>query len=263
MKTIRTHFQKHVWITKHILKELSLEAMDIFGKALQDEYSRDAAYRDDNHDILWLHNSYGEPEEMPVDIFFRTEEEMPELELIALQHCKGKTLDIGAGAGSHALLLQQKNIPVVALDISKAAIQIMQDRGVEHTIEADLFKLQSDPFDTLLLLMNGIGITGSLDGFRTFLNQAKQLLNPGGQLIFDSSDISYIYEDTEKPTDRYFGQVAYQYEYQGLKGEWFNWVYLDQKTLFTIAEACGWTAELLFDDGEDQYLARLQPKDSI
>lgn len=234
--------------------------MDIFGKALQDEYSRGTASVDNDHDVLWLHNSYGDPEEMPVDIFFRTEEDMPELELIALQHCKGKTLDIGAGAGSHALLLQQKNIPVVALDISKAAIQIMQDRGVKHAIEADISKLQSEPFDTLLLLMNGIGITGSLDGFRTFLDQARQLLNTDGQIIFDSSDISYLYEDIEKPTNRYFGEVTYQYEYQGTKGERFDWIYLDQETLFITAEACGWTAEFLFDDGEDQYLARLQPK---
>ena len=234
--------------------------MDIFGKALLDEFRNSAAEQpEETRPVLWLNNSYAEPEEMPTDIFFRTEAEMPELELIALAQCKGKTLDIGAGAGSHALLLQERNIPVVALDISPYAIQIMKERGVTQTLQADLFTLQTDRFDTLLLLMNGIGITGTIDGFKTFLGQAKTLLNPGGQLIFDSSDITYLYEEAEKPADRYFGQVAYQYEYQGMTGDWFNWLYLDQETLITLTEACGWKAELLFDDGEDQYLARLEP----
>ncbi|RZM29261.1 MAG: class I SAM-dependent methyltransferase [Pedobacter sp.] len=237
--------------------------MDIFGQALLEEFRNSTAVNPKNEQpILWLNNSYGDPEEMPTDVFFRTEEEMPDLELIALEHCKGRTLDIGAGAGSHALILQQRAIPVVALDISTAAIQIMKDRGVVNTFEADLFRLQTDTYDTLLLLMNGIGITGSLDGFKNFLNQARQLLNPGGQLLFDSSDISYLYEDLEKPTDAYFGQVAYQYEYKGTKGEWFNWLYLDPETLLETAEACGWKTDLIYDDGEDQYLARLQLKNT-
>ncbi len=227
--------------------------MDVFGTALKDQFVHGEAA------TLWLHNSYAEAEEMPLDIFFRTEEEMPEMELLALEHCRGRILDIGAGAGSHALALQRLQKEVTALDISEMAVQIMKERGVNSAIAADIGSFHADRYDTLLLLMNGIGLTGTLEGFRQFLQQAQALLKDDGQLLFDSSDISYLYEDDARPADRFFGEVSYQYEYKGQKGEWFNWLYLDTDTLTRTAESCGWSCEVLFDDGEDQYLAKLSP----
>jgi SAM-dependent methyltransferase len=227
--------------------------MDVFGAALTDQFLHKEA------EILWLHNSYAEQEEMPLDIFFRTVEEMPDMELLALELCRGRILDIGAGAGSHALLLQQQQKDVTALDLSPAAVQIMQQRGVKKVFHADIKNYSGDRYDTLLLLMNGIGLAGSLRGFKEFLSHAATLLQEGGQIIFDSSDIAYLYEDSSWPAEKYYGQVSYQYEYKGQKGDLFDWLYLDQETLTTTASACGWTCEILFDDGEDQYLARLFP----
>lgn len=230
-----------------------LGGMDIFGKALLNYYEHNT------NEILWLHNSYHEPEIMPVNIFFREEEEMPELELIALEHCRGKILDVGAGAGSHALLLQTRGFDITAIDISENAVSIMKHRGVKKAVKQDIINFDQQ-FDTLLFLMNGIGLTGTLPGFIDFLDHAASLLKPGGQLIFDSSDISYLYNDLPKPTNRYFGEVSYCYEYLEQKGNWFDWVYIDEKTLFSIAEQKGWQCEILFDDGEDQYLAKLSLK---
>lgn len=224
--------------------------MDVFGQALTDIYKTGEA------DTLWLHNSYGEPEEMPLEFFFRDDEEMPVLELQALHMCTGKVLDIGAGVGSHALLLQAFNIDVTAIDVSAAAVDIMKDRGVQKALLQDVFTYH-EKFDTILMLMNGIGLTGTLSGFKDFLIKIKDLLNPGGQVIFDSSDISYLYEDLAKPLDHYFGEVSYQYEYQGKKGGWFNWVYIDEETIKAIAKETGWNCEMIFDDGEDQYLVKL------
>lgn len=224
--------------------------MDVFGKALND------IYRTGEADTLWLHNSYGEPEEMPVDFFFRDDEDMPVLELQALQLCNGKVLDIGAGVGSHALLLQAFNIDVTAIDISEAAVSIMKDRGVKKAFVQDIFTYQ-ERFDTILLLMNGIGLTGTLPGFKDFLIRIKNLLNPGGQLIFDSSDIAYLYEDTARPLNQYYGEVSYQYEYKGEKGNWFNWIYVDEETIKSVSKETGWNCEIIFDDGEDQYLVKL------
>jgi len=224
--------------------------MDIFGNALDDYFKKGKAA------VLWLHNSYDEPEEMPVDIFFRTPEEMPDLELEALKLCRGKVLDVGAGVGSHALVLQQNNIDVTAIDISATAAKIMQLRGVKNAAALDIF-FTTGKYDTLLFLMNGIGLTGTLAGFVAFLTQVKSLLNPNGQLIFDSSDISYLYEGRPQPTNTYFGEVSYCYEYNHQKGNWFDWLYLDQATLTHLAKQNGWKCEIMFDDGEDQYLARL------
>jgi SAM-dependent methyltransferase len=210
--------------------------MDPFGNALTDYYLNNKS------ETLWLHNSYDVPEEMPVDIFFRSPEDMPELELIAMENCSGTILDVGAGAGSHALFLQDAGKTVTAVDISGAAADIMKNRGVKKVINDDVFTLKGQRFDTLLFLMNGIGLTGTRSGFIDFLGHAKSLLNPGGSLIFDSSDIAYLYQEGLTPTPgKYYGEVSYCYEYKKQKGAWFNWLYLDKATLEKIAKQAGWT----------------------
>src|SRR5689334_10709389 len=105
--------------------------MDVFGAALLDQFNNNAV------NTLWLHNNYGEPEEMPTDVFFRKADELPDLEVLALKLCKGKVLDIGAGAGSHALILQQHKVDVTALEISLTACEIMRKRGVLKVVNCD------------------------------------------------------------------------------------------------------------------------------
>lgn len=224
--------------------------MDVFGKALTDYYLNDTA------DVLHLFNTYLEPEEMPIDIFFRDKEDMPDLELKALDLCYGKTLDVGAGVGSHALLLQNLNIDVTAIDICADAVKIMKLRGVKKAFARNVLTIKAK-YDTLLFLMNGIGLTETLPKFRSFLGKAKELINDGGQLIFDSSDITYLFENIEKPKQYYFGEISYCYEYQNVTGKWFNWLYIDKETLTHEAEAQGWKCEIVFEDDQDQYLARL------
>ncbi|MGX5691246.1 class I SAM-dependent methyltransferase [Arcticibacter tournemirensis] len=228
--------------------------MDIFGEALSDYYYKGRA------ETLWLHNSYAEPEEMPVDVFFRTEEEMPELELLALEYSRGKILDIGAGVGSHALMMQKQGRNVTALEQSTQACLIMKTLGVNKVINDDIFAFRNETFDTLLLLMNGIGLCGTIEGLHLFLNHARHLLNPAGQIIFDSSDIAYLYQDGDVPEDFYYGEIAYQYEYKGNKGPWFRWLYADWRTIADIASTEGFNFRLLHDDGQDQYLASLELK---
>ena len=225
--------------------------MDVFGRALKDFYT------DRFTEKLMLHTSYGEPEEMPLDIFFREEEEMSEVELEALSCCYGKVLDIGAGVGSHALVLQELELDVTALEISPLAAEVMQQRGVRNIINQDIFTYSGNTYDTLLLLMNGIGLVGSTAGLRQFLQLAKKLLRPNGQLLFDSSDIAYLYEGNIPPGDKYYGEIAYQYEYHQEKGNWFNWLYIDQDTLAEIAGEEGWLTIIQYEDESDQYLARL------
>lgn len=169
--------------------------MDVFGSALLDQFNNDAT------EVLWLHNSYGEPEEMPVDIFFRDKTEMPDLELYALKRCRGKILDIGAGVGSHALTLQQSGFDVSALELSAIACTIMKQRGVKRVIKNNFRSYQDEKFDTLLMLMNGIGLAGNIEKLPVFLEHCRNLLKEGGQIIFDSSDISYLYAGTPIPEE--------------------------------------------------------------
>jgi SAM-dependent methyltransferase len=225
--------------------------MDVFGEALKDQFTKPPS------ETLWVHNSYDEPEEMPVDIYFRDESEMPDLELKALELCRGKVLDVGAGVGSHALVLQSRGFDVTGMDISASAVDIMTQRGLKKAVEGNILKYKEDTFDTLLFMMNGIGLTGTIKGLTAFLKDVKSLLNPDGQLIFDSSDLSYLYQEVAFPLAGYYGEVSFRYEYKSVKGSWFKWIYVDQQTLKSLAEKQGWKVEIVFEDDQDQYLARL------
>ncbi len=197
-----------------------------------------------------------------VDYLFRNLNEMPELEQLALDECRGAVLDVGAGAGSHSLELQKRGVAVTALDISEGAVKTMAARGVKHVVQEDIFKLQGPQFDTLLLLMNGIGIAGSLHGLTQLLQHAKKLLKPQGQILLESSDILYMYEDEEGGVlldlnAGYYGEVKYNMRYNGHESGWFNWLFIDPAILQDYAEAGGYTFELVYEGEYGNYLARL------
>ena len=224
---------------------------EVLGQAIWDYHNNGKPAK------LWIYNNYGPREEMPVHIYFRDEAAMPELELKALQACRGAVLDVGAGAGSHALVLQQKGINVTAMDISAMAAKVMLARGVKTVVNQDVFQYAEKKFDTLLLLMNGIGLTGSITNLSLFLQHAKKLLLPGGQLVFDSSNIAYLYDGNLPATGGYYGELTYEYGYKNKKSGWFKWLYIDKDTLLQVAHQEGWEMELLFEDRQDQYLVRL------
>jgi len=229
---------------------------DVYGEALDDYF----VHQEEKFPLL-LHTSYGDQDEMPVEIFFREPEDFPELEFIGLSLCDGRVLDVGAGVGSHSLYLQEKGFEVDALELSQTACHIMQQRGVQHIICEDFYKFNCQKYDTLLLLMNGIGLAGDIDGFRKLLEHSKELLTANGQLIFDSSDISYLYKDYNiKKPEHYFGEIQYQYEYKGTRGNLFKWLYLDQDLLIKISHELGWVVQILYEDENDQYLVRMELK---
>lgn len=229
---------------------------DVYGEALDDYF----VHQEEKFPLI-LHTSYGDQDEMPVEIFFREPEDFPELEFIGLSLCDGRVLDVGAGVGSHSLYLQEKGFEVDALELSQTACHIMQQRGVQHIICEDFYKFKGQKYDTLLLLMNGIGLAGDVDGFRDLLQHSKELLTANGQLIFDSSDISYLYKDYNiKKPEHYFGEIQYQYEYKGTRGNLFKWLYLDQELLIKISHELGWVVQILYEDENDQYLVRMELK---
>ncbi len=211
-----------------------------------------------------VHCSISEDDVIPVAHLFRTIENLSELEKTAVENCRGKILDIGAGAGSHTLILQDSGADVSAIDISGGAVSVMKKRGVKSARKINLFDLHNEKYDTLLMLMNGIGIAGNIDGLNSFLEFAKTLLNDYGQLIVDSSDIQYMFSEEDGSlwidlNARYYGEVNYQMEYKNKKGSNFDWLYIDFSTLKEHASENGFDAELLFED-EENFLARLSIK---
>lgn len=212
---------------------------------------------------ITVESNLTEDDVIPVYYLFRTEEHMPELEVLALNACRGSVLDVGAGAGCHALALQQRGVEVTALDISEGAVEAMQRQGVKQVLHQNLFDLRDAKYDTLLLLMNGIGIAGTLDGLPHFLEHAKTLLKPGGQILLESSDILYMYEEEDGSVlldlnAGYYGEVKYNMTYKDQESGWFNWLFIDPSILEDYALSHGYTFELLLEGEMGNYLARLE-----
>lgn len=235
--------------------------MDIFGQALLD-------YHKGNYtqDII-TYSSLDEEDTIPLPYLFRTFEKMPLLEQKALKLCKGHVLDIGCGAGSHSLYLQENGCKVTGLDSSKGAIKTSKLRGVEETILGSILDYKKQKFDTLLLLMNGIGIAEKLTLLKDFLIHLKSLLKPNGQILLDSSDIIYMFdEDDDGPdsyrdwipdSDTYYGEVTFTMQYHEQKSNPFSWLYLDFNTLQTAALDNELSCELVSEGEHYDYLAKL------
>jgi SAM-dependent methyltransferase len=210
-------------------------------------------------------SSIAENDVISVDYLFRAKEQFPEIEKQAINLCKGKVLDVGAGSGCHSLELQNQNIEVKAIDISEGAVFVMKERGVNDVTHVDFFELRNEKYDTLLFLMNGVGISRTLDGLDKFLYQAKSLLNDKGQILLDSSNILYMFEEEDGTywidlNATYYGEVKYQMEYKDSKTEPFNWLFVDFDTLKEKAKNLGLETEMVEVGDHHDYLARLTIK---
>lgn len=206
---------------------------------------------------LLIHNKYGKPDEMDLAAYFRQEDDLSDLEACALSLVQGKTLDIGAGVGSISLILQAYGLDITALEVSAVCSNIMQQRGVQKVVRDDFFTFQpARPYDTLLLMMNGLGICGTLSNLPAMLVRFEELLAPGGQVLFDSSDVSYI-DQPSVPATRYMGEMDYRYEYQGQRGGWFTWLYIDSDRLKAELTPYNFNLQIVMEDANGQYLGRL------
>ena len=230
---------------------------DPMGAAIRDYHRQGKAAR------LRVLSSMFDEDEMPVAHLFRTFEEMPHLEQKALNMAYGKVLDIGAGAGCHALALQERDLDVKAIDISPLSCKVMKERGIRNVECVNLFDIQlQGKYNTLLLLMNGTGIAGKLSGLPTLLNRLKELLDKDGQILIDSSDLKYIYENEDGSVDidlnaPYYGEVDYQMQYREIKGEPFDWLYTDPMLLASVSKQCGLKCQIIEHGEHYDYLAKL------
>lgn len=228
---------------------------DPMGTAIADFHATGKAAR------LRVFSPMFDEDEIPVKALFRTLDEMPAIEREALQVASGHILDVGAGAGCHSLALQAMEKRVTAIDISPLAVATMRARGVKDVREQDFFTLDGK-FDTILMLMNGIGIVGTLSRMDAFFLQVDRLLAPGGQVLCDSSDICYVFEDEDGIIDLtgvegYYGELTYQMQYRNIKGDAFPWIFIDPETLREQAAAHGYHCDILVRGPHYDYLARL------
>ena len=227
---------------------------DLFGQALLD-------YQNSNYkeDII-TSTSISDDDVLPIPYLFRSYKKMPKLEQKALDLAFGKVLDVGCGAGSHSLYLQnEKELDVKAIDISIGAIEVCKKRGIKNAEVLDVLK-ETTQFDTILLLMNGTGVFQELNQVTKYLSHLKSLLKTNGQILIDSSDIIYMYEDEDggylfNENGNYYGELEYYVNYKDEKDEPFKMLYLDFKLLKNACFALGLKCKMLAEGEHYDYLA--------
>jgi SAM-dependent methyltransferase len=231
---------------------------DLFGKAILDYQTGNAP------ENLITETSISEEDQMSVAYLFRGYKEMPKIEKIALQLAKGRVLDVGCGAGSHSLYLQnEKQLDVTSIDISANAIKACMLQGIKDARVLNVMDMEGEKFDTIILLMNGTGIFEKLSKISDYLLKLKSLLTKDGQILIDSSDIIYMFDEDEDggkwiPSDiEYYGEVTFTVSYKNETEEPFNWLYVDYNTLQNAAHANGLKCELVLEGEHYDYLARL------
>lgn len=235
---------------------------DLLGRALLDFFNGNYS-----EDIL-TETSISEEDALPLPYLFRSYSEMPPLEKKALNETKGKVLDVGCGAGSHSLYLQEQGFEVLAIDVSAGAVQVAQMRGVKKTRHIDLLHLigtnnSEEKFDTILLLMNGTGIFQKMNQVSRYLAHLKSLLTPNGQILIDSSDLQYMYDATEEggiivPADHYYGELEFIMKYKGVESATFPWLYIDENRFEQLCTENGLQCKILARGENFDYLAQLK-----
>jgi len=239
---------------------MDAEAMELYGQSLLDFFNGDISAevvvrRDDEF-----------MGDLPASVFFRKPSDFSSLEQTAMTLCRGYVLDVGAGAGCHSLALQDRGIRVLAIDVSSHAIEIMSKRGVKEIQHGDVFEFHEGPFDTLLMMMHGIGLVEDLPGLDRFLCHAHRLVKPDGQIVFDSLEVRctddpkhLAYLEANRRAGRYLGQVRMRFEYKGQIGPFFGWLHVDPETLIDHAERMGWSCQVVCREDGGDFLAQLTP----
>lgn len=227
---------------------------DVFGTAILDYQLGNCS-----EDLITSTN-ITEVDSLPLPYLFRNHSEMPSLEKTALKLSKGTVLDIGCGAGSHSLYLKSKGLKVKSIDISVGAIEACRLRGLNQAHVLDVMD-ETASFDTLLLLMNGSGVFQSLAHTPFVLSHLKTLINPDGQILIDSSDIKYMYEDEDggywmDATKDYYGELDYTVRYKNQEAT-FSWMYLDFENLKIASEQAGLRCELIEEGPHFDFLAKI------
>jgi SAM-dependent methyltransferase len=226
-----------------------------------------AYHRGDHNAVIVVYDDF-ERDEVPVSYFFRSPGQFPSLESRALDLCRGRVLDVGAGSGCHSLALQDRGLEVTAIEVLPDLVDILRERGVKDARLATWMDVDVGQFDTILMMMNGLGLAETLAGLRGLFQHARRLVGPGGQILADSTDVRVRMDreaarsgTLERPDGRYIGELHFQLEFQGRKGPPFGQLYVDPETLRRYAlEASWWCEVLLAPDEYGNYLARLTPR---
>ncbi len=216
---------------------------DLFGKALYDFHTTGTC-----PEYNWVRDD-GWRQEESIAFYFAPLQEWKEVELHALQHVRGRVLDVGCGAGKHALEFQRRGLRVTGIDVSPGALTVCRERGVADVHEMDVFNLSFEPgsFDCATLFTNNLSLGGTQEGVIKLLSELRRVINPGGCVVLTNLEVSVspnemhlAYQERNRHAGRPPGQIRMRPEYNGEVGDWIYWLFVSPPDLSALAGSSGW-----------------------
>ena len=204
--------------------------------------------------------------EVDASYYFRSFDEWPEYERQAIQESRGRVLDVGLGAGRHALWLQERGHEVVGIDVSPMALEVSRLRGVRDCRLMDVRELTFPDarFETVLLLGANLGIMGDVPEIRGALRGLHRVTSEDGIIIGSSRDPTQTddpahlaYHEMNRRRGKPPGLIRLRIGFQGRFGDWFQMLWMSQEELAEIVEPTGWAISRVYSEASD-YIAVLR-----
>lgn len=238
---------------------------DAFGEQLLAQYnsktlSAEFIERDDNY--IDFGSEFG--------LYFSEYKDWSDAERRAIALAKGRILDVGCGAGRHALYLQEKGFDVTSIDTSPGAVKVCKLRGVKRAMvltvdKVDKFKPAS--FDTILMLGNNFGLFASAKKAKSLLRKFARVTSPGAKIIagtrnpYFTEDANHLqYHKQNKKRGRMAGQIKMRVRFKKIVGKWFDYLLVSPEEMREILSDTGWQIEELFASEEATYIAVIGKK---
>jgi SAM-dependent methyltransferase len=235
------------------------EVFDAFGEIYKAHYQGEPS----NH-FTERDDSY-KRESDTTHYYFRAFHEWEPYEQEAIQEARGRVLDVGLGAGRHALYLQERGLEVVGIDTSPLALEVSRLRGVKDCRLMSLHELDfpDNSFDTVLLLGGNLGL-GNTEEIRSYLTRLYKITRPNGIIIGEARDPSatdkpehFAYHERNRRMGLPAGLVRVRVGFRGQTGEWFNLFLMSQDVLEEVIKPAGWKLGKMYHSTHGMYIAIL------
>jgi Methyltransferase domain len=200
-------------------------------------------------------------------MYFLPYEDWPAEEQQAIQHAWGRVLDIGCGAGRHALYLQEQGLDVLGIDSSPNAIRVCRERGMRDARVLSITQVSSrlGVFDSLLLLGNNFGLVGNERRASWFLKRVRGMTSKGAKILISTRDPLYVelpeqeqYLERNRARGRLPGQTRIRVRYKMYVTPWFDHLMVSVDELVELIDSTGWQVAHTFPGEAGRYAAVLE-----
>lgn len=200
-------------------------------------------------------------------VYFSKFMDWPSHEKRGMRFARGKVLDIGCGAGRHAIYLQERGLDVLGIDTSPLAIKVCKLRGLKKAkrFSIDQISQKLGRFDTLLMLGNNFGLFENFNKARWLLKRFHKITSREARIIVESSDPYQTDEPDHLEYHRYnrkrgrmSGQIRLRVRYKKHVTPWFDYLLVSKDEMREILKGTGWQVKRFFDSKSPWYLAIIE-----